>query len=428
MLNIRWLRAGFSAVLDQGLFAGSNFILSVLLARWLTIEDYGAFTVAYAVFWVVLSFHTALLSEPMAVFGAGRFKDRLPEYLGTLLYGQLGYGVLSSLLVLMLSLYFMLSDSRVLSSALLGLALASPFMLFLYLMRRACYVHLKPQLGALASALYLIMTLVGIYLLYRIGELSPAAAFGLMGLTGLATGTWLAVRLRVARPSRANDELRRAVIRRHWDYGRWSTPTYIAGNLAENSFYFLLPIWGGLAATGALRALMTLVLPVVHVLVALSTLLLPSLARARGQNEFRHLMRLSLLLFLLGTAFYGVMLGLFNRPLISWLYGDQYVEYANLLWLVALIPVVSAVRSVFTQAILAFERPNQVFIGQVGAAIVMFTVGLGLMAIWDVAGAILANVASLATLAAILVLLWIRSNKQEGTLSAEADAGGQDPN
>lgn len=45
-----WARKGFWAVLDQGLFAGSNFLVSVLLARWLEPASYGAFSVAYSVF------------------------------------------------------------------------------------------------------------------------------------------------------------------------------------------------------------------------------------------------------------------------------------------------------------------------------------------------------------------------------------------
>src|SRR6202030_792544 len=36
-----WINKGGLALLDQGLISGSNFILSMLLARWLTPESYG---------------------------------------------------------------------------------------------------------------------------------------------------------------------------------------------------------------------------------------------------------------------------------------------------------------------------------------------------------------------------------------------------
>jgi hypothetical protein len=95
----RWLTKGFWAVSDQGLFSLSNFALSVLLARWLVPQDYGAFTVAFAVFLFVGTFYTALLTEPMLVFGPSRYEGRFSEYLGALMYGHLGFaGFLSSLL------------------------------------------------------------------------------------------------------------------------------------------------------------------------------------------------------------------------------------------------------------------------------------------------------------------------------------------
>jgi hypothetical protein len=93
----RWLTKGFWAVSDQGLFSLSNFALNLLLARWLVPQDYGAFTVALSVFYLVGTFHGALLTEPMLVFAPSRYKGRFPEYLGALLYGHLGFAILSSL-------------------------------------------------------------------------------------------------------------------------------------------------------------------------------------------------------------------------------------------------------------------------------------------------------------------------------------------
>jgi len=83
-----WTTKGSLAIADQGLFAGSNFLLNVLLARWLAPADYGAFALAYSVFWLFGVFHTAILTEPMLVFGPGKYRERFPEYLGILLRGH----------------------------------------------------------------------------------------------------------------------------------------------------------------------------------------------------------------------------------------------------------------------------------------------------------------------------------------------------
>ena len=84
-----WLARGFWAILDQGLFSVSNFALNLLLAHWLSPHHYGAFAAVFAVFLLLGTLHTGLLSEPMLVLGSGRYKNRLTEYLGTLLEGTI---------------------------------------------------------------------------------------------------------------------------------------------------------------------------------------------------------------------------------------------------------------------------------------------------------------------------------------------------
>src|SRR3954470_23333844 len=59
---------GFWAIADQGLFAVSNLLVNVLLARGLAPAEYGAFATAYTVLLLVTGFHSALLIEPMLVF------------------------------------------------------------------------------------------------------------------------------------------------------------------------------------------------------------------------------------------------------------------------------------------------------------------------------------------------------------------------
>ena len=40
---LRWMTKGGLAILDNGLISGSNFLLGILLARWLAPEEYGAY-------------------------------------------------------------------------------------------------------------------------------------------------------------------------------------------------------------------------------------------------------------------------------------------------------------------------------------------------------------------------------------------------
>src|SRR5439155_722855 len=79
---LRWVGRGSWAIADQGLFAGTNFLLNVMLARWLSPGEYGAFAVGLAAVFFVGTFHSALLTEPMLVFGPGKYADRAGAYVG----------------------------------------------------------------------------------------------------------------------------------------------------------------------------------------------------------------------------------------------------------------------------------------------------------------------------------------------------------
>jgi len=69
-----WAKQGIWAIIDQALFSGANFIVNILLARWLSQEQYGAFAVALSIFYLLAGFHTAVLTEPMMVFGLEKSK------------------------------------------------------------------------------------------------------------------------------------------------------------------------------------------------------------------------------------------------------------------------------------------------------------------------------------------------------------------
>ena len=71
-------------VTDQGLLGFSNFAASLVLARWLRPDEYGGYVAASALFWLIMNGYSALLTEPMMVFGSGRFRDRLSSYFAVL--------------------------------------------------------------------------------------------------------------------------------------------------------------------------------------------------------------------------------------------------------------------------------------------------------------------------------------------------------
>jgi O-antigen/teichoic acid export membrane protein len=385
----RWLTKGVWAVTDQGLFATSNFVLNVFLARWLSPADYGAFGAAFAIFLLIGSLHTAMLTEPLTVFGPGKFKDNLSEYMGALLYAHLGFASLGSLILLLTSIGLAVSGLSSLSRVILALALTGPFILLLWLMRRACYVCFEPRLAASGGAWYMVLMLAGAYVLYWREWLSAASVLGVMAISAFITSLWLAMRLRVKLPSLRNRQLVRDAFWNHWRYGRWSVGNQALNWVPMNIYYLVLPMWGGLAAGASFKALMNLIMPMLQAVWALSILLLPTLVQARdkGHDKLNSSVRLALLPFVIGPALYWLLLGLFHQPLVSWLYGGRYTEDAVLLWLLGLSPIVASLKQVMGQSLRALERPDWLFLAYTVSAIVALTLGTVLVYLWGIVGA-----------------------------------------
>lgn len=416
----RWLTEGVWAVLDQGLFATSNFALNVLLARWLVPDEYGVFGVGFATFLFVAVLYQATLLEPMLVFGSGKHKDHLPEYLGALVYGHVGFAAVGALALLLAGIGLALAGLKALSVIMFALALTEPFILLLWLMRRACYVRGGPRLAASGGGWYMALMLAGAYVLYRTGWLSAVSALGVMAISSLAVSLFLAVRLGVKVPSLREGGLVRDLIGDHWRYGRWSVINQGLHWIPTNSYYILLPLWAGLAAGASFKAMMNLTMPVLQGVWALSILLLPALVRARdeGHGELDSQVRRAVLPFVAGTTLYWVLLGLLHQPLVSLLYGGRYVEQADLLWIFGLAPVFIAVKLVVGHALRALERPDWLLWAYLVSAVVALALAAVLMPVWGVAGAATGLAVSQAITAVLVLIAYQRLR-----LRTEAPAG-----
>src|SRR5258708_24760376 len=174
--NRKWLQRGVWAVADQGLFALANVALNVLLARWLAPDQYGAFAVGYSLFLFIGAFHTALLTEPMLVFGPARYAGQPHGYFNILCRGHWILTVCGSALLTLTGFGLRANGVSALAQAMFGLALAAPFSLLMWFGRRAAYVRLQPRLATCASAGYLALLVLGLFILALLQRVSIFSA------------------------------------------------------------------------------------------------------------------------------------------------------------------------------------------------------------------------------------------------------------
>ena len=407
------LRKGAWAVTDQGLFAGANFLVNILLARWMTPVEYGAFTVAYSTFLFAGVIHTGIFTEPMLVFGSGRFKKVFNSYLRILIWGHGGFSIIGTALLGGAALWLRYAGAPVLASALLGLTLAQPFILFLWLMRRAPYVHHQPRRAALAGTVYLGVLITLVFGVHHYASVSSLLVLLAMGGASFAAGLCIVRCFDLRVFARISMSLLNSATRAHWNYGRWSVANNLLTWVPANAYFLLLPIWGDLGDSGALKALKNLIMPILHINGAFAVLLVPELVKVRSEGRFWNLVAIALALFVGGAGVYWLIIGLFGAELTALLYGGQYAEYTSLLWLLGSVGVLGGITTVLSAALRAIESPQWIFWAYVLSSVVTLTIGVVCLALWALQGVIIAEVLTALATVVGLVLAWNALRKTE---------------
>jgi len=389
-----WFLKASMAIADQGLISGSNFVLSILLARYLSATQYGTYAIAYSAFVLFSLVHQALVLEPMSVLGPSMYQVSLKHYLGLLTWIQLGF---SAVVVVCLASAgiagAVFARSNHLTTAFIGMGVASPFVLLFWFARRTYYMHLMSGRALVGAIAYSIFLGLGIGSLYYTRALSPLSAFLVMGGSALLTSILLLIRLRSIKESAENAGklTLRQVGQQHWHYGRWALAGMIFFWIPWNIFYSVVTRFSGLERTASLTALLNLALPMTATYGAFSLLFLPYTARVGAAGGWKaakvQAWRLAGL-FVLGSGAYWLLVCLFRNQLLHFLYKGHYAEVLPLVPVVAVASILSGAAMGPTIAIKAMRSPAAVSGVYFISSLVSVVVGIPACIAWGYRGAI----------------------------------------
>ena len=406
---LRWATKGGLAIADQGLISGANFLLGILLARWMVPEQYGAYALAFSVFLLLSFFYQSLLLEPMAVFSGSAYRTTLRGYLKSLISIHSTMSVAVLLLLGGTALVaFMRSAPGGLPGALFGVTLASPCILLFWLVRRAYYMELKPARAASGALVYCVLVVAGLYLVFRLGRLSSFTAYVLMAAGALITASYLLHHIWRTLSGTDPGPTPRQVWTRHWDYGRWALASAIATWVPYYMYYPLLTSFFGMAQAGQLRALMNFALPMEQTFTALSCLFLPYAARVQeqqGPSSTVPLTRRITLLYVAGAVAYWTIFLFFRKPAFHLLYADKYTEVSYLIPYVALETILWSTAFGPATVLRGMESSISIFYARCVASALSLFVGIPLTRAYGLWGAMLGIV--LANAAALVMMIYL---------------------
>ena len=376
---LRWMTKGGLAILDNGLISGSNFLLGILLARWLAPEEYGAYALSFSLFILVGFLYQALLLEPLSVFAGSNYRDNMRGYLKKALTIHwaisLPTGVVIAAGALVAKAF---GHSLVLPVALAGMAIATPFLCIHAMARRSFYLKLSPGPAAFGAAFYCAMVTGGVYLVYRGGWLSSFSAFLIMAGAALFSACVMLWQLNSALDPATGEPRLSEIWHKHWEYGSWALATCVVGWIPNYVYIPLVSTFSGMAAAGELRALMNLAAPVLQTYAALSMLFLPFAARMSEEKPeaATGLTRKLAMLFVFGAVAYWAVIIPLRQPIFQFLYAGKYMGSAYLIPLFGLETIVWSASLGPAIVLRGMKSPQSLFYANGAASVVALLAGI----------------------------------------------------
>ncbi len=350
------------ALADQAMVSGVNFFTGILLARYLGLEEYGRFSLAWMAVLLCNSFQQAGIIAPMMSIGPKQKNEDRQAYYGTLFLHQLLWSA-----TCFFALWFAAWVTGLLfpdwntGSIALPLAAALFTWQFQDFIRR--YFFVTDELGQafLNDAISYLSQLFLLFFLFRIMSLDAPMVLWLISGTSAAAIVIGLLKIGFISTTR---NMFNETSKKHWDFSKWMIASAMMQWISGN---FYLVIAGGLlgpVAVGGVKAAQNII-GVTHVLFQAMENFAPSrAAKELSSGGIAAMSAYLRKLTLVGTsATTAVALIAFSIPtiLLSLLYGPESGEYAYVLRWFCLVYIFSFLAMPVSSGLRALEKTKPLF-------------------------------------------------------------------
>jgi len=414
-----WLSRVSGSIIDQGLFSGSNFMVNILLARWLSPDGYGAFAIAFALYLAFSGVVSALTLEPMMIYGATDFKDSIHDYLSKISFLHFAISVLLAVFLLLASLFWSGDTSRTIMAA----AAALPFMLQVWFIRRAFYCTSNVFHAAMVSLVYAITLMGGIFILKLIGFASPVYVYAVFIVAGLFCFVYYSIVSRILLKSKGEPYAVSVIINKHWHFGKWLVVASIAASISTLLYAPILGLMSALKDAAAYKAIQNLTMPFMQMLTAFTLLTLPATSRiARNEPWVKaraYILRMTAV-FAAAACLYGVVMLVFGKKILLLLYASNfYVDYFWLIPAFIFVLVLKSINQSLAISVRAFESTGIILVTKISSAAAVFAVLAVCVKIISIKVVLIAMCLGVLTELCILLSFFIQMNRKKHSMAVE---------
>jgi O-antigen/teichoic acid export membrane protein len=258
-------------VVDQALASLSNLALSVLVARSVDSEAFGAFTVSFTVYSVAVLCSRALVSQPLMVRFSGADPASFRVAAGRSTGAATVLGMAMGVAVLLIGLAL----GGGVGTALLAMALVLPGLLLQDAWRMAFFAQRRPELATLVDATWMVLQLSAVAVFMAVGTGSVVPFVLAWGLAATVAGILGAQR--GGTPPRIGSTA--GWLRAHWSLTGYLLFEALLLQGAYQGALLLVGAFGTLTDVGSLRGAQVVLGPVTLLATSAAAFGIPELSR-----------------------------------------------------------------------------------------------------------------------------------------------------
>ena len=329
------------ALSDQVVVSGVNFLTGILLARFLGINEYGQFVLMWVVVLFFSSLQMAIINSPMMSIGPKQLKEKRKKYYSGVLVQQL---ILACFAFIVTYVGVKVSVEFYPEWHIKHLSLPLSFVVFFYLIqdfiRRYFYAQEKNHLAFYNDVIsYLGQLIILIYLFVT----TNVEIIDVLLVISITSAVAVIVGFFKIETSYCSKEALYYSVMRHRGFAKWMTLSAVLQWMSGNLFLIFSGSLLGASVVGVLKASQN-IMAISHVLFQA----IENIATVRSSIIYHNYGSQALYKYLKNiviigggaTAVIAIVVGLFSDFLLSFVYGEKFIEYGYILRWYAVIYIV----------------------------------------------------------------------------------------
>jgi len=314
------------ASLDQAMLSALNFLISIILIKTVSKEEYGYYAIAFSISQLLIWIHNSIVNAPLAVLLVEKNGSQKNQYSASLCYGQF-FAILPavSLGIACAGLLLYWDPDTTKASIVAAVSLSAIGILFREFLRALFFAEETPIQVLKLDMYYSVIFLFLIILSYLFYKISIAAIFIMNGASGFLISLSYVRKQQWQYHKSAIKES----YRENWKFGKWALVGVIVTHMQNYSYLYLLGVLLGSAAVADVSAARLLITPVLLAQIGWGKIAVPHGSKLRESNQIARFFKeliLANLIFIIGIAAYIIILLSLSEVLGGFLFTEKYTN------------------------------------------------------------------------------------------------------